>query len=163
MSFKMKKLGTVFTVLIALIALSIGLYSMYHGTKILIYAKKSKSWPSIQGVVTDSHVTSDKSGNGGSLYSPNVKYKYTVIGKTYMNDLISFASKSGDLTYAKGIVEKYMPGKSVIVYFEPNDPQFSVLVPGKGTDIPLQLGIAFFFVGVFLILVAKKQNMKNTA
>jgi hypothetical protein len=97
-------------------------------------ALRSTSWPSVQGSVEDSKARTDKvnPGKGGWTYFHDFRYSYTVNGVTYTNDTISLVPVH-DSTQAEA--RKYPKGKSVIVYYDPSNPERSALEPGLTTNV----------------------------
>ena len=67
--------------------------------------------------------------------SSNIK-----LGLYNTEDKVSFGQyKSGDISYAKEIVEKYPEGSKVKVFYDPNNPEIAVLEP------KFQLNVVFVF------------------
>jgi len=136
------------------VILAIGLLVLAWGAHNLIQAGASRNWPSVQGTVVRSSVTSTSSRTSSSEYTPKVEYNYEVDGKEYRNNRISFAPKStSSRSEAESIAGKYAPGKTLPVYYAPGDPKRSVLerevslrtyvVPAAGLVI-LLFGVAVY-------------------
>ncbi len=141
--------------LLALAMFAAGIFLMVWGGSEILDAYKSKSWPTTEGTVTSSYVhkrdrpTSDK--NKQPTYHPKISYEYTVEGKRYTCEKIRFADNtSGSRDRARRITDEYFAGKTVTVYYNPEDPGNAVLKPGFvfTTFIPFLGGLAFFFAGI---------------
>ena len=105
----------------------------------------SLQWPSVPGVV----LHSDYSSLGGNLQQASffalshgshtsgahVTYRYAVNGNSYVSSQI--ALWSSDLVGGTGrpyqFVQEHPVGTSVLVYYDPRDPQNAVLIPGADT------------------------------
>ena len=113
-------------------------------------ARDSRDWPKVDGRVTISNV--DR-GQGESR--PHVVYTYTVEGALYTSSQISFDlfDKPGGQGRIESIIARYPVGKTVTVYYKPNEAGIAILEPGDYSlfFMPLLFG-AVFFVGGSLIL-----------
>ena len=117
---------------------------------------QSKSWAITKGVIISSYVdgVASNAPHSGSNYMPNVKYKFQAEGADHVGDKVSLgATKSySKKSMAKKVTEKYPVKKIVTVYYEPMNPQNSVIE--TGADYPyivmfVGAGLAMLFVGVF--------------
>ncbi len=90
-------------------------------------ARTSATWPTADGVVL-SQLNED---------SKQIRYAYSFAGNSYQStrDRVFIARnfKSSEM--------EYLPGQTVAVYVDPNDPSYSVLQPGGA-------GLAFVFLTV---------------
>ncbi|MEE4214464.1 MAG: DUF3592 domain-containing protein, partial [Bacteroidales bacterium] len=118
----------------------------------LQYASSSKSWPTVQGVITRSDIdvwTRD----GKTHYQPDIAYTYSVDGKKYSSSKINAGEQAMDnnVNSAKKIQTKYPAGKEVTIWYDPGLPASSALEPGIKTGDILLASIAaiFFLVGIF--------------
>lgn len=79
------------------------------------------------GKVVSSRVESHR-GSDSTTYSPELEYRYTVDGRTYTGDRYAYSTGgSSDSSYARDIVNRHQAGKTVTVYYDPNDPAEAVL------------------------------------
>jgi len=154
---------------VGLVFFAIGIAVTTWGWNVLGNAKASTSWPSVEGKVVSSEVererTSRRSGGRrrtSTTYEAAIHYRYTVNGTEYSSDRVSFGEySSSNRAHAQGIVSRYPAGKTVQVYYDPNDPEVAVLESGTSWScyIPIGIGIAFVIVGALLSagsLIGKK-------
>lgn len=103
-------------------------------------ASKSRTWPTVQGVVIEAGVQQLTRDRGPfNRFREGLKYEYQVDGKTYTSSILSLAdlavlgwqngARSRGL--ANRIIRKYPKGKLVTVYYDPHNPSLAVL----NTDI----------------------------
>ncbi len=117
-------------------------------------AARSLGWPSVNGSVTASYVTTiQRSSDDGDYDVPVavVKYAYAVAGKEYTSDRMG----SGGYLEAKRqkleeFVASHPVGHAVPVYYDPTSPDKAVLTPGQAGGDAGQ----FMFAAVMLALVA---------
>ncbi|MDZ4834908.1 MAG: DUF3592 domain-containing protein [Candidatus Melainabacteria bacterium] len=65
-----------------------------------------------------------------------VVYKYTVDGKDYVNDVIAFQLLTGLPGYEANMAKnRYSPGSTVTVFYDPKNPQDSCIDPNRRWDI----------------------------
>jgi len=137
------KVFAVFMLLGGSALLAFGAYRLYYG-----YA--SKKWPTTQGLVLLSHV---KKGRGSksnrTTYKAVVSYSYKVKNKTYEGSRVSFGDgASSNHKVACKLVDMFPKGKTIKVYYKPEDPENAVLVPGIHW-----IGFLLGGIGLILILV----------
>ena len=102
-----------------------GLYCVHNG-------KASLSWPTCIGTVTKTEVKRNSGGrNLHPDFVPKITYSYSVSERQYTGDRHAFGTQSfserGD---AQKIVDEYPVNSEVTVYYSPNHPETSVLLPG---------------------------------
>lgn len=80
------------------------------------------------------------------LYEPKIRYYYSVSGKIYHSNKFSPEGNPLDIQeeYAQRIWQKYRPGKSVVVYHNPDKPHDAALDLGERleTSAIVAVGIA---------------------
>ena len=117
---------------------------LWFGANRSLNAQASETWPTVSGTVTST----------SSFVRPGrlrviLSYSYTVDGQTYENDRVSFSPKPADQSDFFGLLENMSlflsaaqknEGSSITVYYQPDDPENSVLVPS---------GAIFFFIYLF--------------
>ena len=107
-----------------------------HSTKrIPRQAYTSTSWPTTNGRITESKVGWTMVGaRGTSRPVPyhHLRYDYEVDGQPYCGTLRQFFCDSG----VDKNVARYPPGSEVTVYYSPDNPSKSVLIPGIYTTSP---------------------------
>ncbi|GMT48974.1 MAG: hypothetical protein IEMM0008_0513 [bacterium] len=127
--------------------LFLGVTLLIVGYYQLIYTKESINWPSTDGVIISSKVTTYTYTRSirttydvdVHYYDADVHYKYTINGKEYTNDKKAFSGSSGGSgeeahAIAIAIVKRYPRGKNVKVYYKPDDPGTAVLEPSGWED-----------------------------
>ena len=131
---------------------AVGLWHVWRGWQ-------SNSWPSTRGKVTHSHVqrtiSHGKHGTSTSE-SPVIEYVYKVDGERYEGNRYRFGGQSSAVglfsmfgkSKARQIVEAHPKGKRVEVFYDPDKPQASTLVPGAA------FGMLFFVIvgGLFALV-----------
>lgn len=140
--------------MIGLVMFAAGIILIVWSGREALEAYKSKSWPTTEGMVTSSYVhkrespPSDK--NKHPTYHAKINYAYTVDGMHYTSERIRFVDNiGGSREKAKRMADEYFAGKTVIVYYNPDDPGMALLKPGVifSTFIPCLAGLAFFLAG----------------
>lgn len=141
------------SLLVAGIFLLVGGGLTYWGWTILENAKASASWPTAQGEVIKSEVTRNTDGEGHTSYSPEVTYTYFADNQSRKSYTIKFGENSyGNKRTADEIAAKYPIGKSVTVFYDPQNPEKSVLEPGVSSGSYIVLGIGVLFVVISLLV-----------
>ncbi|MFH2044887.1 MAG: DUF3592 domain-containing protein [Pseudomonadota bacterium] len=113
----------------------VGIAFISYGIGEISKAKESVNWPTVSGTVITSKTEERKSteGSGSSkktrtYYVAIIQYEYQVEGTSYTSNRVSFGGqKRGS---ARTLVNKYPEGKSVKVYYDPDDPEIAALEPG---------------------------------
>lgn len=136
----------------------IGLAIGNHGAKTVIKAKKSERWEKTEAVIVSSQ--EGYHGNGRyqeSTKSADVAYEYYAKNELRSGGRILFGDKTffGDSEKVDNYLEKYKEGNKVVVYYNPFNPDESVLEPGIHTVTWVECGFAFVFIlfGTIFILV----------
>ena len=109
-------------------------------------AKASTAWPTSPGTIT-------KVERYKRFFRPlpRVGFSYSVDGKNYISERISFAagyrSKEVD-----AVLGRYSVGQTVPVFYPPAKPTDAVLEPGSGPQViaPIRMLIVCFFLLVIL-------------
>lgn len=146
----------------------IGCWSSMYFVQEINLGNESRHWPYVEGHVTESILweyqkrVGGRSGRrGGSSrvlqYQEHIVYEYSVNDSEYQNDRVVFKGNQkqrGDVgsqnrAYHQAIVDRYPVGKTVPVYFHENEPQLSVLEPGRSNRAVLSycLSLVFLFIG----------------
>jgi len=111
----------------------------FFGYRLVRKARASSKWPSTQGTIESSTVDVERERERDSdgdihyetKFTPNIVYQYQVDGMDFAGDQISFGgTSSSSQSRAYRITNQYPEGAEVTVYFDPEDPQESVLQPG---------------------------------
>jgi len=128
---------------------------MYGAINGRLKSKKAQSWPVVNGRVISSEVEEDRyrstTGKATISYVPDISYEYNVNGKDYTGKTVIFGTTTYDYLTASRISEKFAPESTPRVYYNPANPQDSVLLPqateGMRSLIP---GIFFIVTGIII-------------
>jgi hypothetical protein len=94
--------------------------------KMVLKTRTSKDWANTVGTIIESRIEVQKDSEGQTDH-PIVAYEYTVNGQLFRSQQIDFGGEGSGGTGAKSLVKKYPSGKSVTVYYNPNNPSEAVL------------------------------------
>ena len=117
----------------------------------LYYATATLSWYSCTGTVVRTEV--EKIGKRHSWYRPSVSYDYIVDGHQYTGHKYRWGGFVLSKEVVNEIIAEYPVGGIVNVYYSPNSPQQSVLVPGRswGNYVFFVLGLMVFLLGLWFL------------
>jgi hypothetical protein len=141
----------------------IGIGLIVFGLRERKKAKAAEAWPTVNGTIVSSRLdqsTRTERRDGRSYthtsYAPVVEYTYEVGGKTYQgNHIFPGATMSYDLGTAQNIVNRYQPGSTATVHYDPAKPMEAVLeIKAKGGNLFLILGGVFAVLGIVGFCVA---------
>lgn len=107
--------------------------------------------------------TIKNSSDEGTSYSPSFHYKYEVGERAYQGSGYRYLGRSfGDSERSAEIVRRYPVGSEVLVFYNPDTPGDSILVPGVSEQdgFPILLLIPFN-VGVLSIWVAAAKKLRS--
>lgn len=135
----------------AVIILILGIGLIQDRVRLLLVGQQSLQWPTVVGEVVDASNTQIAGSQSGRNWSLRVRYAYEVEGRAHENDRIAFSRQIGGRTrvQADDELRQYVPGGPVVVHYDADRPQRSVLRPGP--DRRAYFGLT---VGVGLILIA---------
>ena len=155
------------------ICLAVGGILIYAPIFDMINGERSKSWTTTEGTITESSLDVSEYVTFNGKYAtrieskskkniPNIVYTYYVDGKKLEGKRIAFGgiTINSFLDYVSFHYE-YSKGKIVMVYYSPNNPKLSVLVPGMQirSYMPLAIGVMCVamavFVSTLMILVSE--------
>ncbi len=138
-----------------------GFFVFYQYAAILSKDRKAKDWPSVIGTIVSSslkkqHRATIAQGNRTEwhdLFIPHIKYTYAV------NETIHESSNIGHGIYTrrsdafgKKLMEHFSNGASVPVYYNPADPQMSILEKRSTRTYGMYIySIASMFVGLIFL------------
>jgi len=109
----------------------------------------SRSWPTVEGRITDARVDSTRSDDK-TVYQPRVSYSYSVDGTQRVGHSISVISSYSSRGKAEAVLGRYPVGTVVAVHYDPESPGSSLLEPGAGSDAVMILAAA---VGCLVLAV----------
>ena len=117
----------------------------------------SLTWPVVSGQIIHSSVEEPDSYRGGRRYAPKISYEYSINGRKYSGENISFGEMiwMRKKTDALQFAANYFVGRNVKVYFNPSRHQMACLIPGATPIIEIIVGVfmclLILSVGLFFI------------
>ena len=142
--------GVSAAILIAGLALSVLAYNLLRD------GFASSGWPTAEGKVLSSSISQDENSNGDETYMPHVEYTYVVNGNTYTSTQIQFFPESSENERdAASVTNKFREGKTVPVYYYPDNPGNAVLIPGPsgGPVVMLGIGVVLTAIGALILIL----------
>ena len=93
------------------------------------HAMETRAWTPVPCLIVLSQLASERpTPNSPFMHHADVRYRYTVEGKTYEGQTIRAGlSASSDLTKVKALVEKYSPGQETTCFVNPAAPSSAIL------------------------------------
>ena len=141
-----RQAGPIASVILGIVFAGAGIATCYFSKPTLDDARASADWPSVRGKITHSKVVRRKSNDGGRSYSATVEYSYEVDGKKHSDDTIWFGmTTSSRRATAERLVDQFRPGQEVDVYYDPDMPGLSVLLPGAFLSSYAVFGVGVLF------------------
>jgi len=111
--------------------------------------KQSENWPSVQGSLAGESMSTRKKKR------IHISYEYRVNGIAYKNSRVNFQD---DRASKKEIRSQYNVGDALRVYYNPDDPEQSVLQPGaRLTSLLMKLFGALFCFGMSAFFVFSRK------
>ncbi len=146
-----------------------GLFLLFYGGRGLMLAHESPNWPTQQGQILISTIdTTFSSGGGDSVtsstsYHPVVVYAYTVDAVRYEGKRITFGDHATEENKrAQDIIAEYPTGSIIEVFYKPQSPSTSVLIPGISNDtffVP-GFGLVSLLVGFLIIFLSRLEGVE---
>jgi len=132
----------------ALFVMFVGGLFIWKGQERLYRGEASENWPATEAHITESGWRT-RVGDSSDMYL-HVKYDYTVEGKQYSSDRLTYASTS-DLP--KHFLDEFPVGATVPVYYDPASPQTSVLITGSSSWASATIAVGGIAVCVALVMI----------
>ncbi len=140
-----------------LIGLLTGAFFCYR----IFQAASSKQWPFVLGELESSGLREavyrgrehDGTLDQASAWVVNFSYSYSVAGTTYHGRRVTFSDGINKTMHAlRKLQDKYQGKSQIQVYYHPNNPGQSLLVPGLSifNFTPLITSALFILAGVFI-------------
>lgn len=131
---------------------AVGVWSLTYVFRIRREARQSASWPQTTGRILTASLR-QTGGRYRPVYAPEFEYEYSVNGRAYRGRRWNFGVLATDKSSAQAVVDRYLPGKTVPVYYNPAKPSASVLERDIGGSwVGMVVGIVFAIVGLGLIV-----------
>ena len=148
-----------FSRIFPLIFLAMGANFAVSGVRGLVRGKASMEWPNAQGKVVASSIVG-RTFKDRTRYHAEILYEFFVEGTTVSGDRIAYNDDfgSGSSSDARRKFNRYPNGKSVAVYYMPENPEESVLEPGLKAQswfLP-GIGLLIFTIGSLLAVSLPK-------
>jgi Protein of unknown function (DUF3592) len=132
-----------------------------RGVETVKIANETYSWKIGTGTITYAGKTqSSSTGKYKASYgNPIVKYTYVANERNYQGDTVYWRNTIGSYqfsrSYVDNILSKYEKNKQFVVYYNPINPQESVLETGASeeTFVSLVYGGILIFIGVVIPLI----------
>ncbi|HLJ90231.1 MAG TPA: DUF3592 domain-containing protein [Candidatus Angelobacter sp.] len=128
---------------VGLLMAFIGMGVACVGISIYLKDQRAQSWPTTTGQIVYSAVFQGQDSDGNTTYTPQIQYSYQVNDHQYIGAVWRFGADNVSRMAANQAVATYQPGKSVTVFFNPEDPKETVLEPGM-----MQTGLPIIFVSL---------------
>lgn len=122
-------------------------------------ARASQSWPTVDGTIRKSQVTHKAGYNQGSTFRADVAYEYKVKARRYKgkNVCLSYDVGTGDRGRAEQRCAQYPVGRTISVYYNPDNPADACLerrVDAPGFFILIAAFFMFFGGGMILGIIS---------
>jgi NADH:ubiquinone oxidoreductase subunit 3 (subunit A) len=131
-------------------------------------ANQSKQWSTTNGEIIsselDAQTSTDEEGNQSTTYIAQVFFRYQVGGLEYESGRINFnyGMRTSNIRKQQSIVEQYPQGSTVTVFYDPDNPEESVLerrVNGAFTTII----VSAVFITIGLIVAVSSLGVNPPA
>ena len=127
----------------------------------IFQAARSNRWPSVIGELDSSDlkeaVYRGRQIGGGpdeaAAWTVNFKYRYTVADKEYQGSRVTYSdSVNKTMRALRKLQDKYQGKAQIQVYYNPKNPNKSLLVPGLSlfNFTPLITSVLFVLAGIFI-------------
>lgn len=124
-----------------------------------IKALQTYSWPKTRGTVISSEIKRGTSSKGSPKYSPLITYSYQIGTEEYQSNRYSSTNARGTSDWARQVVSRYPANRTITVYYNPKEPNKSVLETGLHSDDYWMTLISSFFI--FVVLFAFIKQLKK--
>lgn len=130
---------------------AVGIVMAAYAFPRLVQGFEERSWPTVRGTVTESTVVGDRS------FVPRIAYAYRVDGERYESSGDRNVPLFGNKRRTREVAEKeaagFPEGSAVTVYYNPDNPAESTIMPEPRWNDYFQSGLAVFLFGAGLFLV----------
>jgi len=154
-----------FIIIVCLIFFGIGIGMLVKLAKHYGKLQQSKNWLSTNGKIIssdlDAQISTDDDGYQTTTYLAKVFFTYEVNGNSYESDRVNFdyGMRTSNVRKPQSVVEQYPTGSDVTVYYDPENPQQSVLEKRvNGTFTTILVSAVFIAIGVVLAVTSLGVN-----
>ena len=146
-----------------LIALALFIPLVFVGAAVLRILSNRQYASSTKGTVLASKIEKVKWAKSGRNYQAIIIYQYVVDGKSYQNDAYSpfYQGGRGSKETADEILSQFRPRTLCTVYFNPSNPQLSVLNKGQWNGFWWAV-LLCLLPSIFLIWAVRIQMKKSS-
>lgn len=139
-----------YSIILGLFVLS-GLLTSLWGAHIIVRARRTLQWPSVEGRIEESLVR-----NSHNDLFPHIRYRYRVNNSTFEKELTFPGDVTPSEEFAQYYVDKFPAGTSIKVYYDPEKPDSSTLEPGlaQGDWLVFAIGLGMLIIGILLFVMA---------
>lgn len=124
-----------------------GLATTVWGWRVMQRARASRRWPSVPGRISSVSETSELDD-----LLPQIGFDYELDGQPQRRVLEFPAGTSPSRELAQQYLQKYPPGKTVTVYYDPQDHTRVTLEPGATGDwLIFAIGVIATLLGVMML------------
>ena len=156
--------------------IAVGLVVLCFVGSNLILSQKSYQWSSAMGKIENSQVKEVSNPHGGRqytkkknsrgvlepAYSASIDYRFTVNNVQFVGERVDFGLTRKDFyDDANELVSRYPRGADVRVYYDPENPEESVLEPGSTISEWLWLLPGFAFLSFGLVLLNYRNSIRR--
>jgi len=115
-----------------------------------VRAKGSEHWPTADGVITGSWLRVS-SGRSAPVYHAEIEFRYRVGSTEYQSKKVSLGFEHAQSRRgAEAVLDRYLTGEAVKVYFDPGDPSVGILEPGLDDEGNLLYKMDLLMIGAFV-------------
>ena len=151
----------------AAVFIAVGLVLLVGLGRQAIQAVRSTSWPTVEGVVTESKVVQRTGGRNRKADVPRITYRYSVNGIEHVGARLFYGSQFSQSWGPTGArwtfsaweyMARYPPGTLLRVHYDPDEAATSVVEAGLKSAIvlPMAFSIVMCGGGIFLGIVARR-------
>lgn len=145
-------------VLVGLAGIGIAVAAYCEG----LAGEASAGWPRAPGFVESASVV--EIPTRVTSYHAEIRYRFTVQGRSYTGDRLSYNFKPSDKDGCARVVGRYPPGCQVQVSYDPADPSSNVLEPGTADGTHLKMALLCMVIpGLGLATIALGGSMRRKA
>ena len=160
--------------------IAIGVLLIIFGVYFTILSNGASAWPSVKGTIADTKIQTHLStinnpttkSTFNKTYYPEITYSWSIDGKSYQGKRYGLGythPKYPEKMKAKKAVKDFLPGQSIEVFYDPNNPMDAVIDRSEKlvSFIPLFMGLFFLAVGLLFLKISPKleegyrRNMEN--
>jgi hypothetical protein len=134
------------------ILLAVSFFGVLSGSAIHYKDLQSLWYHKTEGEVVDTDIIRVGSDSGG--YEVRIRYKYFVNGKEYVSNRATAGTRASYFPVHDQAVEfsnRYPVNTRTEIFYDPSDPEISVLQPGASRYAALLIITFSFLLGVFAI------------